>query len=209
MTTPKVTPFSAVVGGALSGLLGAALAHVLTTLADRAGAEGWLRGPYGPQFMPIALYTAVFYAAIGAAAGRRAGTALLGLLGPLIGVAGAMAILTRYPGWGMPRGLPGTFQWDNAVKIVYVASIWGTIAALGAAAGRTARWRGALAAVAGTLAAYGLLAFLLWAAPAYGKSPWNPVSLIPSPVNLLDGLLSGAGLCLFLSLDERLDRRPS
>lgn len=199
-------PFSAIVVGGSSGLVGAALAHVLTTLADRLGAEGWLRGPYGPQFMPIALYTAVFYAAIGAAAGRRASTALLGFLGPLTGIAATMAALTRYPGWGMPRGLPGTPQWQVAVTLIYSVSIWGTLATIGATAGRTTRWRGGLAAVAGSLAAYATLALILAAAPSYGKTHWNPVSMIPSPVNLLDGLLSGAGLCLALCLDERLRR---
>ena len=204
-----MTPFSAIVSGGLAGLLGAALAHVLTTLAGRLGAEGWLRGPYGPQFFPIAFYTAVFYSAIGAAAGRRAGVVLAGFLGPLLGIAGVLTALTRYPGWGMPRGLPGTPQWQLAVTAVYSVAIWGTIALLGLTAGRTARWRGALAAVAGSLCAYGVLSLILTAAPEYGKSPWNPISLIPSPVNLLDGLLSGVGLCLALSLDERIDRRPS
>jgi len=202
-------PFSALVIGGSAGLGGAALAHLLTVLADRLGAEGWLRGPYGPQFAPIALYTAIFYAAIGAAAGRRTGTALLGLLGPFLGISAPMTALTRYSGWGMSRGLLGTPQWQIAVTVIYTVSIWGTIAALGAAAGRTARWRGALAAVAGSLAAYWILALILAAVPSYGKTPWNPISLIPSPVNLLDGLLSGAGLCLALSLDERLSRRPS
>lgn len=199
-----MTPFASVVSGGLAGLFGAALAHVLTTLADRLGAEAWLRGPYGPQFFPIALYTAVFYAAIGAAAGRRAAAALAGLLGPLLGIAATLALLTRYSGWGMPRGLPGTPQWQLAVTVIYGISIWGTIAVLGVVSARKARWRGALAAVGGSLCAYGALALILVLFPAYGKSPWNPVSLIPSPVNLLDGLLSGIGLCLALSLDGRI-----
>lgn len=204
-----MTPFAAIVTGGLAGSLGAALAHVLTTLADRFGAEGWLRGPYGPQFFPIALYTSLFYAAIGAAAGRRAGTAAAGFLGPLLGIAGLLAGLTRYSGWGMPRGLGGTPQWQLAVTVIYSVAIWGTIAALGMLAGRTARWRGALAAVVGSLCAYGALTLILAAVPSYAKNPWNPVSFIPSPVNLLDGLLSGVGLCLALSLDERIDRRTS
>lgn len=199
-----MTPFSAVVSGGLAGVLGAALAHILTTLADRLGAEAWLRGPYGPQFFPIALYTAVFYAAIGAAARRRASTALAGFLGPMLGIAGSLAALTRYSGWGMPRGLPGTPQWQLAVTVIYGIAIWGTIAILGALAARRARWRGALASVAGSLCAYGALALILTLVPSYGKNPWNPVSFIPSPVNLLDGLLSGIGLCLALSLDERI-----
>ena len=204
-----MTPFAAVVGGGAAGFFGAALAHVLSTAADRAGAEGFLRGPYGPQFFLIALYTGVFYAAIGAAAGRRASTALVGFLGPLLGIAAVMTALTRYPGWGMPRGLPGTFQWQLAVASVYTAAIWGTIAALGALSASTARWRGALAATLGSLSAYGVLSFLLWAVPSYAKARWSPVSFLPSPVNLMDGLLSGAGICLALSLDAKFRRNPS
>ena len=204
-----MTPFAAIVGGGGAGFFGAALAHVLSTLADRAGAEGFLRGPYGPQFFLIALYTAVFYAAIGAAAGRRAATALAGFLGPLLGIAAVMAALTRYPGWGMPRGLPGTAQWQLAVAVVYTAAIWGTIAAIGAMSAATAKWRGALAAVAGSLSAYGVLTFLLWAVPSYGRLRWSPISYMPSPVNLMDGLLSGAGLCLALSLDAKFRRKPA
>ncbi|MDD5303881.1 MAG: hypothetical protein PHS14_12345 [Elusimicrobia bacterium] len=201
-----MTPFAAIVGGGAAGFFGAALAHVLSTLADRAGAEGLLRGPYGPQFFLIALYTAVFYAAIGAAAGRRAATALVGFLGPLLGIALVMAALTRYSGWGMPRGLPGTAQWQLAVAVVYTAAIWSTIAALGALSAGTSRWRGALAAVLGSLAGYGVLSLLLWAVPSYAQARWSPVSFLPSPVNLMDGLLSGAGLCLALSLDAKLRR---
>lgn len=197
-------PFTAIVSGGAAGFFGAAFAHILTTAADRAGAEGWLRGPYGPQFFPIALYTAIFYAAIGAAAGRRAATALYGLLGPLLGIAAVMTALTRYGGWGMPRGLQGTPQWQLAVAVIYTAAIWSTIAAIGAASASTARWRGALAAVAGAFAAYGALSFLLWAVPSYAHARWSPVSFLPSPVNLMDGLLSGAGMCLALSLDAKI-----
>lgn len=201
-----MTPFSAIVAGGCAGFAGAAAAHVLTTLADRMGAEGWLRGPYGPQFFPIALYTAIFYASIGAAAGRRAATALLGFFAPLLALALTMAALTRYPGWGMPRGMPSTPQWQLAVASIYTLSIWGTIAALGAASAATTRLRGALAASLGSAGAYGVLAFLLWAVPSYAKARWSPVSLLPSPLNLMDGLLSGAGLCLALSLDARIRR---
>lgn len=204
-----MSPFSAIVGGGAAGFFGAALAHVLSTVADRAGAENFLRGPYGPQFFLIALYTSVFYAAIGAAAGRRAAPALAGLLGPLLGIAAVMAGLTHYSGWGMPRGLGGTPQWQFAVATIYTATIWATIAAVGATSAATARWRGALAAVLGSLAAYGALSFLLWAFPSYAKVRWSPVSYLPSPVNLMDGLLSGAALCLALALDAKLWRKPA
>ncbi len=204
-----MTPFAAIVGGGSAGFFGAALAHILTNLADRAGAENFLRGPYGPQFFPIALYTAIFYAAIGAAAGRRAETALAGLLGPLLGIGAVMAALTRYSGWGMPRGLPGTPQWQLAVGAVYTISIWATIALIGAMSAKTSWWRGALAAILGSLSGYAALSFLAWAVPSYGQGRWNPASLVPSPVNLLDGLLSGLGLCLALSLDAKFRRKPA
>lgn len=201
-----MSPFAAIVGGGGAGFFGAALAHVLSTLADRAGAEGMLRGPYGPQFFLIALYTAVFYAAIGAAAGRRVLTAAIGCLAPLLGIAVPMAAMTRYSGWGMPRGFSGTPQWQLAVAVIYTAAIWGTIAAIGACSALTRPWRGALAAVLGSLAAYGGLTLLLWAVPSYAKVRWSPISLLPSPVNLMDGLMSGAGLCLALALDAKLRR---
>jgi len=204
-----VTPFQAIVGGGGAGFFGAALAHILTNLADRAGAEDFLRGPYGPQFFPIALYTAIFYAAIGAAAGRRAETALAGLLGPLLGIGAVMAALTRYSGWGMPRGLAGTPQWQLAVGAVYTTSIWATIGLIGALSAKTSWWRGALAAVAGSLAAYGVFSLLLAAVPAIAQGRWDPKALVPSPVNMLDGLLSGACLCLALSFDAKFRRKPA
>lgn len=190
--------------GGSSGFAGAVAAHVLTILADRAGAESWLRGPYGPQFAPIAIYSAIFYASLGAAAGRRPLTALLGFLGPLLGIAATMTALTRYAGWGMPRGLPSTPQWQLAVASIYTVSIWSTTMLIGAASSQTARWRGALAAVLGSWTAYGLLTAFLWALPSYSAARWNPLSLLPSPINLMDGMLSGAGLCLALSLDSKI-----
>lgn len=204
-----MTPFDAIVGGGAAGFFGAALAHVLTAGADRLGAEGWLRGPYGPQFVPIALYTAIFYSAIGAASGRKAKTAAIGFFAPLLGIALTMALLTRYGGWGMPRGLPSTPQWQLAAVSVYTVSIWGTIAALGAASTATSRWRGALAAVLGSVAAYAILSLLLKIFAAYAAQKWSPASFLPSPVNLMDGLLSGACLCLALALDAKFRRTSS
>lgn len=203
-----MTPFAAVAGGGLAGFFGAALAHVLTTLADRLGSEAWLRGPYGPQFFNVALYTGVFYAAIGAAAGRRVLTAGIGFLGAFFGVLLPLFVLTRYGGWGMPRTSNlVTPQWQYAVAIVYIVAIWGAIAGIGAATGRVSPRRGAGAAVLGSLAGYAVLAVLLKIFAAWARAPWTPTSFLPPPVNLLDGLLSGAGLCLGLSLDERLSRR--
>jgi hypothetical protein len=205
-----VDPFSALVGGGAAGFFGAALAHLLTTFAVRLGSDSWLRGPYGPQFFNVALYTGVFYAAIGAAAGRRIKTAAIGFLGTFLGILFPMFILTRYGGWGMPRTETIVSpHWQSAVLGLYVLAIWGTIAGIGATAGRIAWWRGLGAAVLGSAVAYGVLTVLLRIFAAWAKSPWNPTSFVPSPVNLLDGLLSGAGLCLALALDERISRRKS
>lgn len=204
-----MTPFAAIVGGGAAGFFGAALAHVLSTFVNTAGGENLLRGPYGPPFFVLSVYTAVFYGAIGAAAGRRPATAAAGFLGPLLGICLAMAALTRYGGWGMPRGLGGTPQWQLAVAVIYIAAIWGTIALLGALSAATSWWRGALAAVLGSATAYGVLSFLLWAVPSYANVRRLQISYLPSPVNLMDGLLSGAGLCLALALDEKFRRKPA
>lgn len=197
-------PLIAAAGG-VGGLLGAALAHVLTVACDRLGSESWLRGPYGPQFFNVALYTGVFYGAIGLAAARKASGAALGFLGSFLGILVPMFVLTRYGGWGMPRTANAvTTQWQIATLVVYIVSIWGTIAAVGALAARTTRARGAAAAVFGSLAGYAVLTLLIKLAPGLVKAPWNPTSFLPPPVNLLDGLLNGAGLCLAVSLEDKL-----
>jgi hypothetical protein len=204
-----VEPFSAVVGGGIAGFFGAALAHVLTTLAERAGAQAWLRGDYGPPFFGAALYMGVLYAAIGAAAGRKALTAGIGFAGGFFVFLLPMFVLSRYAGWGMPRGADATPSWKIALIVVLIATIWSTIAAIGAASAPAAPARGALAAAAGSLAGYAVLSVLLKIFSSWAATPWSAASLIPSPVNLLDGLLSGAGLCLGLSLERRISRRTS
>jgi hypothetical protein len=193
----------------LAGFGGAALAHVLTTLAERAGCGGFLHGPFGPQFFEVALYTGVFYAAIAAAAGRRPASAALAFGGTFLGISVPLFVLTRYGGWGMAAGEPPTTQWRHAFLAVYVLAVWSTIGALGAAAALTRPARGVAAAVIGSLAGYAALSAFLRLFPVLASAPWNPAGYIPAPVNLLDGLLSGAGLCLALSLDGRLSRRTS
>ncbi len=205
-----MTLLASAAGGGLAGLLGAALAHVLATWAARAGSDAWLKGPFGPPFFTVALYTGVFYAPIGARAAKRAAAGAIAFLGPFLGILAPLYVLTRYGGWGMASGSEGaTAPWKLAIVAVYSLAIWSTIAAIGAAAAKTKPWRGALAAVLGSLSGYAVLAAALKAFAGLAAAPWNPASLIPLPVNLLDGLLSGAGLCLALSLDERISRRPS
>lgn len=195
-------------GGGAAGLGGAAAAHVLTALCDRLGSETWLKGPHGPQFFNITLYSAILYASIGGAAARRAAGALAGAAGPALGIGLPMLLLTWLPVVGAPTDEARRGIWFFLVSSFYILGIWGAIASIGAVAARTKRWRGALAAIAGSLAAYGVLAAILRLAPNWSKTPWNPTALIPSPVNLLDGVLSGALLCLALVLDEKIRRNP-
>lgn len=191
--------------GGAAGLLGAALAHLLTALLDRAGSETWLKGPYGPAFFNIALYTGVFYAAVGAAAARRPREALIGLLGPFLTIAVPMAVLTRVARLGLfPGGAP-SIEWRVIVTVIYLLAIWGSIAAIGASAVGRRPWLGAGAAVVASLLGYGVLQSFLSAVPSYAKNPWNPAGLVPSPVNLMDGILSGAFVALAVVLVQRRD----
>jgi hypothetical protein len=182
----------------MAGLFGAALAHALTVLAARHGAAEWLHGPFGPPFFSAALYTGVFYGAIGAAAGKRAAAA--GFLGGLLGLLVPLYVLTRYGGWTAE-------QWRSVTLACYIVAIWGTIAGIGALS-RPQAWRGAVAAVLGSFAAYAVLAGCIAIFKSL-RATGAPDGFAAPAVNLLDGLLSGAGLCLALSLDGRLSRRTS
>jgi hypothetical protein len=195
-----VTPLTSAGRGGLAGFAGAALAHALTVLLARHGAGEWLHGPFGPPFFSAALYTGVFYGAIGAAAGRRSAAA--GFLGGLLGMLLPLYVLTRYGGW-----TPA--QWSHVMLGAYVLVIWGTIAGIGAAAARAKPWRAAAAAMLGSLAGYALLAGALAVFSGLARSSAASERLRPPLVDLLDGLLSGAGLCLALSLEGRLSRRTS
>ncbi len=186
----------------MAGLFGAGLAHVLTAALDRTGSETWLKGAYGPPFFNIAVYTGVFYAAIGAAAGRRALEAAIGLLGPFLTIVLPMTVLTRVARLGVYETAP-SLEWKAVVSVVYLLAIWGTIAAIGACAVTVKRWQGAAAAVVASLLGYGVLDLFVRLVPSYAKSPWNPAGFVPSPINLMDGLLSGAALTLAVCLVER------
>jgi hypothetical protein len=50
---------------------------------------------------------------------------------------------------------------------------------------------------------YGVLDLFIRLAPSYAQSPWNPAGLIPSPINLMDGMLSGAALTLAVLFVQR------
>lgn len=196
-------PFGAVVTGGAAGFFGAGLAHVLTALFDRAGSEAWLKGPYGPAFFNIAVYTGVFYAAVGAGATRRLRETLIGFFGPFLTILLPMTLLTRVAKLGLFPDKAPSIEWKLIVTVVYLSAIWGTIAALGASAVRRWPWLGAAAAVLASLLGYGVLQVFLNLAPSYASSPWNPAGLVPSPVNLMDGILSGAFLALAVVLVGR------
>ena len=196
-----MTPVAAVGVGGVAGIFGAALAHILSIYLNRHGAAEWLHGPFGPPFFTVALYTGVFYGAIGTATGKRA-SAATGFLGGFLGMLVPLYVLTQYGGW-TPQ------QWTYVTVAAYVLVIWGTIAGIGAAAERAKPWRGAAAAVLGSLAGYAVLAACLKVFHGLGGATAGPEGLRPPLVTLLDGLLSGAGLCLALSLEGRFSRRTS
>ncbi|MBI3552757.1 MAG: hypothetical protein HY077_09570 [Elusimicrobia bacterium] len=187
---------AALAGGGAGGLGGAAMAHFLVTLANRfGGAQDWLRGPYGPPFFDIAFYTAVLCLGIALGLSRRANAWLLGFLGPFVGMAFPLAILTRVARWGAdPRSAP-TYAWVYSVGGIYIAATWGTLLALGAAAVSRRKWLGALCAAGGAFAGY-LLEAGIWKLFPNAPFYWAPDRLVAPPVELLDGLLTGAGLGL-------------
>lgn len=188
--------FSALGSGAGAGLAGAAFAHVLAAAVMRLGGERWLAGPYGPPFMSISLYMGALLGTIGAGVSRRALPAALGLAGGFFGIAAPMAALTRlsrFEGLSVIGGGPELPVWVRIVTFVYVVAAWGTLLGLGAAVARRRRAWAAVGGAAGAFAGYLVLSFLLWAVPSYQRVVWNPTGLLPSPVALLDGLLTGMG----------------
>jgi hypothetical protein len=195
-----MTAFAAILSGALSGFGGAAAAHLLVTLANRAAsANAWLKGPYGPPFFDISLFMGIMYGAIAWGLLRRRREVLVGLLGPFLGIAVPMMALTRLARWDGSLDAPDP-RWVQAVVFVFIAAVWGTIFGLGFRAGR---WKGALAMVAGAFAGYLVLTALLYAAPGISQWAWRAGSLWPQPTVLLDGLLTGGGMGLGLIFAAR------
>jgi hypothetical protein len=180
--------------GCIGGFAGALAGHILVTAAIKAGGQNWLKGPYGPHFFDISLYLAVLYAAVGWALALRPAAALVGLLGAFLGIALPMAVLTRLAHWGMDTGAPPTLAWYWAVVVAHSLGTWGTTLALGALLCPARRWLGALGAALGSLAGYGILQLFLFAVPSYAQGRWDPKSFLPSPLDLLTGILIGAGI---------------
>lgn len=186
--------FEGVVAGALGGIVAAFLAQGADTVLLRAVGENWLKGPYGPHFMPVALYMGVLMGGIAFALSRRVKPALVGFLGPLLGIAVPMIVLTRTVTWGMGDAASSpTYGWMYAVTGIYLVATWCTTAALGAMLS-SRRWAGAAAAAAGSLAGYFLLAALQKLAGNLVLGPWRATGWLPPPAQVLDGLFTGAGI---------------
>ena len=175
--------YEALLGGGIGGLAASALAHVVTTLCDRAGhSAGWLQGRYGPPFFNIALFMGVMYGGIAFGLSKRPSDTAVGALGPFLGIALPLAVLERL------RDL----DWYHLVIALFTAAIWGTIVALGWRLGKG--WRGALGAALGAFAGYLALAGIAAASPRLMAWPVPMHQFLPTPAVLLDGLLTGAGV---------------
>jgi hypothetical protein len=207
--------FHGLLRGLAGGFVGAILGHVFVTWCLHMGGEFWLKGPYGPgQFFGISAYLGILYGCIGLALTWSAVPGLLGLLGNFIGIAFPMFVLTHHP---LPMrvfmGLLAHFPaftarlmmsmggidlvgmaWTLAVIAIYIVANWGTTLALGAILCPKRRWFGASAAVLGSFAGYLILKVFLAVVPSYAQGHWDPMSFMPSPMDLLTGLLIGAGI---------------
>lgn len=177
------------IGGGVGGALAAAAANIITTFIDRgAGSETWLKGPYGPPFFNVALFMGLLYGGIAYALTRRRQETAIGGLGPFLGILVPMLVLTR-----ATPSLP----WVPVVITVFVASVWGTIFALGWTMSRRS-WVGGLCAVAGAFGGYLLLQGLAKIFPVLAAA--YPHGYLPAPGVMLDGALTGAGIGLGVCL---------
>lgn len=192
-------------GGGLGGLLSGAVAHVVTTLFDRAGgSEFWLKGPEGPPFFNVALFMGVMYGGIAWSLSKRRSDALVGALGPFLGIAVPMALMSRHLSFA--PAMKGLFPqspspWADIVIVLFVCAIWGTVFALGWRLGRG--WKGALGAVTGSFCGYLILMGVTYATPRLNNWPVAMYKYLPTPLVLLDGLLTGAGIGAGVHLSRR------
>ncbi|MCX5794017.1 MAG: hypothetical protein NTY77_00795 [Elusimicrobia bacterium] len=200
---------AALLRGLAGGFAGAVLGHILVTACLRAGAESWLKGPYGPHFFDIALYLGLLYGGIACGLSLRPGITLVGAWGAFLGIALPMALFTRTARWGMEAGAPPTLAWYWLVLAAHSLGTWGTTLALGALLCPRRRWLGAVGAVLGSLAGYLSLSLFLRIVPSYAQGRWHPGSFVPSPLDLLSGLLIGAGLGAGVFLADSLGRKES
>ncbi len=155
-------------------------------LADRlAHSAYWLKGPYGPPFFNVALFMGILYGGIGLAIARRRGLAF-GALGPFLGIAVPLLVLTR-----VSEKLP----WAWIVVALFIAAVWATIFAIGWLQARL--WGGALSML-GALAGYGALEGIKRLSPG----------MTNFPVVLLDGMLSGMGMATGIAIARKQKWKP-
>lgn len=198
--------FQGLLRGAVGGFCGSMLGHILVTAVLKAGGQNWLKGPYGPHFLDISLYLGLLYGSLGLALSLRPRPALWGFFGAFLGIALPMSLLTRLAHWGMETGAPPTLAWYWAVIVCHTLGTWGTTLALGALLCPARRLAGAAGAALGSLAGYGLLQLFLVVVPSYAQGRWDPKSFLPSPLDLLTGILVGAGIGAGIFLAGRLGR---
>ncbi len=218
------------VAGLSGGFAGALAGHIAVTLITRLGAQLWLVGPYGPpmQFFAMSVYLGFLYASIAGALSRQIRPALVGFGSACLPIALPMTILTHWPGplraflhllarspaitVRLMRALhvlnPIALIWTIAVLTVYLVATWGTTLALGALLCPARRWLGAILAAVGSGAGY--LALQLFAHFIPLPSRWDPTSFIPAPLDLLTGLLIGAGMGAGIGwAQDRQHKEPS
>ena len=198
--------FQGLLRGAIGGFCGAMLGHILVTAVLKAGGQNWLKGPYGPHFLDISLYLGLLYGSLGLALSMRPRPALWGFFGAFLGIALPMSLLTRLAHWGMETNAPPTLAWYWAVIVCHSLGTWGTTFALGALLCPARRWTGAAGAALGSLAGYGLLQLFLVLVPSYAQGRWDPKSFLPSPLDLLTGIIIGAGIGAGIFLAGRFGR---
>ncbi|HAM35916.1 MAG TPA: hypothetical protein DEB40_08225 [Elusimicrobia bacterium] len=191
---PLPSLFQALLRGLYGSLAAATLGHMLVTACLPWGAELWLKGPYGPHFFDISLYLGVLYGGIALSLSRRPGPACAAAAAAFLGIALPMTVLTHAARWGMDTNAQPTLAWYYAVIATHTLATWGTTLGLGALLCPQRRWRGAIFAALGSLAGYLILEVFLRLVPSYAQGRWNPKSFIPSPVDLLTGMLIGAGI---------------
>jgi hypothetical protein len=204
-TSTKLTALAALAGGGAGGFGGAVAAQFFVAAANRLGnADLWLKGPFGPPFFNVSLFVGVLYLGIALGLSRDYKALLLAFCGPFLGIVLPLTALSRWTwgahalsqplGWFPRLGLDKLPGWYYLVFVLYAASVWGTIFALGWRLGGKKRWLGGCAIVGGAFGMFVLSQILLRLAPFIGEWGGGPQSFFPPAPVLIDGLFTGAGM---------------
>ena len=207
LSAPRAKPPSPtlmVLGAAAGGGAGALLGHSSVMLLSSAvpGAGLWLKGPHGPPFFDLALYTAVGYGLLGAGLcqeDRRVKGAAAGFLLPLSAILLPMAAATRLFHWGEDPFAEPTLAWFYLTSAVYLVAAAGALLTLGRLEGR--RWKAGGGALLGALGGYLMGLGVMRLFPSLQSSA--PAGLLPPGGLFLDGLLSGGSVGLGVALTRR------